>query len=201
MSCRTRCSCSARTSRSASAARAARSASSARRRKFAATLDILADMLVNSTFPPEALERLRAQRLVALNQAKAQPGSIASRVFPRVLYGDAHPFGQSSDRRDDQGHHARGRRRLSSALLQAGPRAHHRRRRRHARGDSPGHRKGSRQLGGGRRAPGVLISAPSSGEARRRSISSTSPARHSRRLRSACPAHRGPRPTTTRCRS
>jgi zinc protease len=61
--------------------------------KFAATLDILADMLVNSTFPPEALERLRAQRLVALNQAKAQPGSIAARVFPRVLYGDAHPMG------------------------------------------------------------------------------------------------------------
>ncbi len=64
--------------------------------RFAATLDILADMLVNSTFPPEALERLRAQRLVALEQAKAQPGSIASRVFPRVLYGDAHPLGQSS---------------------------------------------------------------------------------------------------------
>ena len=64
--------------------------------KFAATLDILADMLVNSTFPPEALERLRAQRLVALNQAKAQPGSIAGRVFPRVLYGDAHPLGQNS---------------------------------------------------------------------------------------------------------
>ena len=63
--------------------------------RFAETLDILADMLVNSTFPPEALERLRAQRLVALNQAKAQPGSIAARVFPRVLYGDAHPLGQS----------------------------------------------------------------------------------------------------------
>jgi predicted Zn-dependent peptidase len=63
--------------------------------KFAATLDILADMLVNSTFPPEALERLRAQRLVALNQAKAQPGAIASRVFPRVLYGDSHPLGQA----------------------------------------------------------------------------------------------------------
>jgi zinc protease len=67
--------------------------------RFAATLDILADMLVNSTFPPEALERLRAQRLVALEQAKAQPGSIASRVFPRVLYGDAHPLGQSSNER------------------------------------------------------------------------------------------------------
>jgi predicted Zn-dependent peptidase len=62
--------------------------------KFALTLDILADMLTNSTFPADALERLRAQRLVALAQAKAQPGAVASRVFPKVLYGTAHPFGQ-----------------------------------------------------------------------------------------------------------
>jgi zinc protease len=62
--------------------------------KFGATLDILADMLLNSTFPADALERLRAQRLVALAQAKAQPSSIAGRVFPKVLYGAAHPMGQ-----------------------------------------------------------------------------------------------------------
>ena len=62
--------------------------------KFGATLDILAEMLVQSTFPADALERLRGQRLVALAQAKAQPGAIASRVFPRVLYGDAHPYGR-----------------------------------------------------------------------------------------------------------
>ncbi len=62
--------------------------------KFGATLELLADMLLNSTFPPEALERLRAQRLVALNQAKAQPGAISGRVFQRVLYGSAHPYGQ-----------------------------------------------------------------------------------------------------------
>ena len=62
--------------------------------RFAATLDLLADMLLHPTFPPDALERLRAQRLVQLNQAKAQPGAIASRVFPRIVYGGAHPFGQ-----------------------------------------------------------------------------------------------------------
>jgi predicted Zn-dependent peptidase len=62
--------------------------------KFAPTLDILADELLNSTFPAAALERLRAQRLVQLAQAKAQPGSIASRVFPKIVYGPAHPFGQ-----------------------------------------------------------------------------------------------------------
>jgi predicted Zn-dependent peptidase len=61
--------------------------------KFAPTLDVLADMLLNSTFPPAALERLRGQRLVALTQAKAQPGAIANRVFPRLLYGNTHPYG------------------------------------------------------------------------------------------------------------
>lgn len=63
--------------------------------RFAQTLDILVDMLVNPAFPPEALERLRAQRLVALTQGRDQTGQIASRVFPRILYSDAHPFGQN----------------------------------------------------------------------------------------------------------
>ena len=62
--------------------------------KFAPTLDLLADMLLHSTFPADSLERLRAQRLVALTQAKAQPSAVASRVFPKVLYGTAHPYGQ-----------------------------------------------------------------------------------------------------------
>jgi zinc protease len=62
--------------------------------KFPKTLEVLADMLVNPAFPADALERLRAQRLVALTQAKAQSGSVAGRVFPRLLYGAAHPFGQ-----------------------------------------------------------------------------------------------------------
>ena len=93
-SCRTPCNSSARASRRASALRPRPSGSSRRARKFGATLDILADMLLHSTFPADALERLRGQRLVALAQAKAQPGAIAARVFPRVLYGPAHPFGQ-----------------------------------------------------------------------------------------------------------
>ena len=67
--------------------------------KFPQTLDILADMLVNPTFPADALERLRGQRLVALEQAKAQPNAIAGRVYPRVLYGASHPFGQPITRR------------------------------------------------------------------------------------------------------
>jgi zinc protease len=61
--------------------------------KFAPTLDILADMLLNSTFPADALERLRAQRLVGLTQARSQPGSISRNVFPLTIYGAAHPYG------------------------------------------------------------------------------------------------------------
>ena len=63
--------------------------------KFPQTLDILADMMLNSTFPDDALARLKAQRQVALTQARAQPGTIAARVFPRVLYGANHPYGQT----------------------------------------------------------------------------------------------------------
>ena len=64
--------------------------------KFAPTLDILADMLVNSTFPDDALERQRAQRLVALSQAKDRTTAIAGVVFPKVLYAESHPYGRSA---------------------------------------------------------------------------------------------------------
>jgi zinc protease len=64
--------------------------------KFEPTLAILADILENPTFPAAALERQRAQRLVALTQAKSQATAIAGTVFPRVLYGTGHPFGQAT---------------------------------------------------------------------------------------------------------
>lgn len=65
--------------------------------KFRPTLDILADMLLNPTFPADALERLRQQRLIALKNQNALPGFIGDRVFSRVLYGAEHPYGQVAD--------------------------------------------------------------------------------------------------------
>jgi zinc protease len=62
--------------------------------KFGATLDILADMLLNPTFPAAGLDRLRGQRLVALTQARSQPNAIAGRVFPRIVFGSTHPYGR-----------------------------------------------------------------------------------------------------------
>src|SRR6185312_11554075 len=58
------------------------------------TLTILADMMMNSTFPAEALERLRGRTLVALTQQKDQPAVVGGQVFARVLYGAGHPYGQ-----------------------------------------------------------------------------------------------------------
>ena len=87
--------------------------------KFAPTLDILADMLLNSTFPAAALERLRAQRLVALTRPKAQPGAIAGRVFPKSPLRLRHPYGQMPTE-DAEGHHARRRVAFHKAYFQPG---------------------------------------------------------------------------------
>src|ERR1043165_9800679 len=65
-------------------------------KNFEPTLAILADMMLNSVFPADALERLRGRTLVNLTQAKDQPVIVGAQVFARVLYGGAHPYGQRS---------------------------------------------------------------------------------------------------------
>lgn len=66
-------------------------------RNFEPTLGLLSDMMLNSTFPHEALERLRGRTLVGLTQAKDQPTVVSAQVFAKVLYGDAHPYGQRAN--------------------------------------------------------------------------------------------------------
>jgi predicted Zn-dependent peptidase len=62
--------------------------------KFQPALALVADMLLHSTFPAEALERIRGRTLVQLQQQKDQPNAIASNVFAKVVYGDQHPYGR-----------------------------------------------------------------------------------------------------------
>ena len=64
------------------------------RDKFEPALALLTDMMLNSTFPDSALERIRGRAIVALTQAKDQPNSIASNVFSKITYGDDHPYGR-----------------------------------------------------------------------------------------------------------
>ena len=63
--------------------------------KVERVLQIVEDMLVNPSFPNDAIERYRARRLVGLTQAKDRTSAIAARVFPKVLYTEAHPYGRS----------------------------------------------------------------------------------------------------------
>jgi predicted Zn-dependent peptidase len=62
--------------------------------KFEPALALLADMMLNSTYPDSSLERLRGRSVVALTQQKDQPNAIANKVFSKVLYGDDHPYGR-----------------------------------------------------------------------------------------------------------
>jgi len=62
-------------------------------KNFSAALAILQDMMLNPTFPPEALERLRGRVLVNLTQQKDQPETIGAAVFAKILYGAEHPYG------------------------------------------------------------------------------------------------------------
>lgn len=62
--------------------------------KLEPALELMADLLLNPTFPDEALQRRKAQTLVSLKQGRDNPNVIAARVFPKVLYGDEHPYGR-----------------------------------------------------------------------------------------------------------
>ena len=57
------------------------------------SLDIFADVVLNPSFPEEDFERLRRQRLVQIQQEKAQPFGMALRVFSQLLYGGEHAYG------------------------------------------------------------------------------------------------------------
>jgi len=56
-------------------------------------LEILADVVLRPVFPAEEFERVRSRREAVLMQQKDRPGSVATQVFHRVLYGAGHPYG------------------------------------------------------------------------------------------------------------
>lgn len=62
--------------------------------RMAPALALLADMMLNPTFPADALERARARTIVSLTQARDQGPVIAGNVFARTLYGAEHPYGR-----------------------------------------------------------------------------------------------------------
>ena len=64
-------------------------------KNFPATLEILADVVLNPSFPAEEIERQRASRLAGLVQQRDNPAQVAAQVTAAALYGPKHPYGYS----------------------------------------------------------------------------------------------------------
>lgn len=60
--------------------------------RLSESLDLFTDVLLNPTFPEKELARLKKQSLVAIQQERAQPYGIASRIYPQLIYGKGHAY-------------------------------------------------------------------------------------------------------------
>jgi zinc protease len=61
--------------------------------KFAAGVDIMADAVLNPTFPAEEIERVRQSRLASLVQLKEDPDQVANRMVALAVNGPNDPQG------------------------------------------------------------------------------------------------------------
>src|SRR2546425_10023136 len=56
-------------------------------------LDIFAEVILHPSFPQADFQRQQRQRLARLQREKIQPGAMALRVVPGLLYGAGHAYG------------------------------------------------------------------------------------------------------------
>jgi len=61
------------------------------------SLELFADVLVNPSFPEMEWTRIKTTHLTTLLQQKDQPGTVATKVFNRLTFGEAHPYGRPAD--------------------------------------------------------------------------------------------------------
>ena len=59
-------------------------------RNLEPTLDLMAEVVLQPTFPDSEWDRLQKQRLQDLDAGRKDPGRISARVFDNLLYGDAY---------------------------------------------------------------------------------------------------------------
>lgn len=60
---------------------------------LAQSFDLFADVVRNPLFDPGEVERVRDQQLTRIQSEMKEPSAIARRILPRLLYGEAHPYG------------------------------------------------------------------------------------------------------------
>jgi len=56
-------------------------------------LEIYADVILNPSFPEADFKRLQKQLLAGIQRERTEPMSMALRVFPKILYGSTHAYG------------------------------------------------------------------------------------------------------------
>jgi zinc protease len=61
--------------------------------KLDESLAIFADVILNPSFPEDEFKRLQKQTLAAIQREKSEPTTMALRVFPTLLYGKEHAYG------------------------------------------------------------------------------------------------------------
>ena len=59
---------------------------------FDPTLDLVADILINPSFPSVEFDRLKKEHLDNIQREKVDPFSMAIRVFPKFLFGSGHAY-------------------------------------------------------------------------------------------------------------
>jgi zinc protease len=66
---------------------------SALKARLAPTLDLWADVTLHPAFDPKEFARVQAQWLAAIAQEKTEPGTLALRILPPLLFGKGHAYG------------------------------------------------------------------------------------------------------------
>jgi zinc protease len=56
------------------------------------SLDLMADVVLNPSFPEADFKRLQAQQISGIQNEKKNPQSMVMRVMPTLLYGEGHPY-------------------------------------------------------------------------------------------------------------
>ncbi|MBK6962812.1 MAG: insulinase family protein [Bacteroidales bacterium] len=58
-------------------------------------LELMSDVLLNPAFSGEELEKIRTQAISGLEASKNEPSAISERIGKLLVYGQAHPYGES----------------------------------------------------------------------------------------------------------
>ena len=66
-------------------------------KNFSAVLDLISDVVLHPTFPPDEVDRRRASRVAAFTDERSDPETIVSRTSVSALFGPKSPYGYDNE--------------------------------------------------------------------------------------------------------